>query len=640
MLRRTHALAVLALAGLAAGGGAGIGAGVAQAAPGDIGYQDFSYAPASGSITGSKPESKLWFNDGSWWASMYAPAAGGYTIHRLDRTTHTWISTGTPIDDRPFSRADALWTGSKLYVASHAFAEQGAPGSGARLYRYSYSSAKKAYSLDSGFPVAINATTSETLVIDRDTTGTLWATWTAGNQVWVTHTTTGDGAWAAPSILPGSPALDPDDISSIIAFGGKVGVMYSDQVATDEKVRFAVHQDGAPPGAWSTEIVPTGALPDDHINLKADATGNIFAAVKTSETLGSRPLTLLLKRSPGGTWTSTTFGTVSNSHTRPIVLLDAAGGKLHMFATCPQPPSTSGQAGGDICEKTTSMADPAFTANGSGTPVIRNAGSPQMNDVTSTKQSVTPASGIVVLANDNVTNRYWHAEEPVSGVVALPPPDASFTSSPASGVAPVTVQFTDTSTGGPNVWSWDFGDGTGSTARSPAHTYGTPGTYTVTLTAANANGSTVAIHEGAVTVLPPEAVLAPAPPPGVLTPAPAPVVTGAKSTSATRRLGLHTKRLSKGRVRIIGTLRPELPRARVVLQLRRGKRWVTVRTTLVRHLRAGISEFRFTVTRRRASARYRVILAPKSGAPHGLVASRAQAVRGTAHHRRHRHHRR
>ena len=260
-----------------------------------------------------------------------------------------------------------------------------------------------------------------------------------------------------------------------------------------------------------------------------------------------------------------------------------------------------------------------------------------MNDVTSTKQSVTPASGIVVLANDNVTNRYWHAEEPVSGVVVLPTPNAAFTSAPAGGTAPVTVQFTDTSTGGPNVWSWDFGDGTGSTERNPSHTYATPGTYTVTLTAANANGSTVAIHEGAVTVTAPPG--APGVPPGdVLIPAPVPqVVTGAKSTQAKRRIGLRLERLSKRRVRIIGTLRPELSRARVILQLRSGKRWRTVRTTLVRRLRAGISEFSFTVKRRRTSARYRVILAPKSGAPHGLVATRAQAVRGTSrkHHRRH-----
>lgn len=59
---------------------------------------------------------------------------------------------------------------------------------------------------------------------------------------------------------------------------------------------------------------------------------------------------------------------------------------------------------------------------------------------------------------------------------------ASFTYIPATPVAGQPVQFTDTSTGGPTSWSWDLGDGGGSTDRNPSHTYAQTGTYTVTLT--------------------------------------------------------------------------------------------------------------------------------------------------------------
>lgn len=52
-----------------------------------------------------------------------------------------------------------------------------------------------------------------------------------------------------------------------------------------------------------------------------------------------------------------------------------------------------------------------------------------------------------------------------------------------------TVQFTDTSTGSPTSWLWNFGDATTSTSQNPTKTYSTPGTYTVTLTATNAGGS-------------------------------------------------------------------------------------------------------------------------------------------------------
>ena len=47
-----------------------------------------------------------------------------------------------------------------------------------------------------------------------------------------------------------------------------------------------------------------------------------------------------------------------------------------------------------------------------------------------------------------------------------------------------TVTFVNNSTGS-DVYSWDFGDGRTSTAKSPTHTYDTTGTYTVCLTVTN-----------------------------------------------------------------------------------------------------------------------------------------------------------
>ena len=76
----------------------------------------------------------------------------------------------------------------------------------------------------------------------------------------------------------------------------------------------------------------------------------------------------------------------------------------------------------------------------------------------------------------------------VVGSVPGPAPVANFTANVTSGVAPLTVTFTDESTGAA-TWSWNFGDGATSTEQNPTHTYVTAGTYTVTLTVTNTAGS-------------------------------------------------------------------------------------------------------------------------------------------------------
>ncbi len=77
-------------------------------------------------------------------------------------------------------------------------------------------------------------------------------------------------------------------------------------------------------------------------------------------------------------------------------------------------------------------------------------------------------------------------------LAATTAPTASFRISLSSGGAPLTVEFTDTSTDAPTSWSWNFGDGATSALKSPTHVFRTPGTYAVTLTVSNAYGSSSA----------------------------------------------------------------------------------------------------------------------------------------------------
>lgn len=86
-----------------------------------------------------------------------------------------------------------------------------------------------------------------------------------------------------------------------------------------------------------------------------------------------------------------------------------------------------------------------------------------------------------------------------------PIPVANFSADQLSGVAPLTVTFTDLSSNAPSAWSWTFGNGatrTGTTLaeQNPTYTYDTPGSYTVTLTASNVNGSDVETKDAYITV--------------------------------------------------------------------------------------------------------------------------------------------
>ncbi len=71
-------------------------------------------------------------------------------------------------------------------------------------------------------------------------------------------------------------------------------------------------------------------------------------------------------------------------------------------------------------------------------------------------------------------------------------PAAGFSAAPRSGPRPLDVDFTNSSTAGSSPITtvlWDFGDGATSPAMNPFHSYGAPGTYTVSLTVTTADGS-------------------------------------------------------------------------------------------------------------------------------------------------------
>jgi PKD repeat protein len=87
------------------------------------------------------------------------------------------------------------------------------------------------------------------------------------------------------------------------------------------------------------------------------------------------------------------------------------------------------------------------------------------------------------------------------------PPVAEFSATNTTGCGPLSVSFSDASTGSPTSWLWTFTGGTPatSTSQNPTVVYNAPGTYAVTLRATNQFGNNTITKQSFVTVQPPVA---------------------------------------------------------------------------------------------------------------------------------------
>jgi PKD repeat protein len=141
-------------------------------------------------------------------------------------------------------------------------------------------------------------------------------------------------------------------------------------------------------------------------------------------------------------------------------------------------------------EQTDLTADPGATNNVSSSLAVY--------DTTPTTAGSYTATPIISLS----TGIGWAGI--AAYAVGTPPgpvaPTADFTATPLTGISPLAVTFTDTSSGTPTSWAWTFGDSGTSTSQNPSHTYTSAGTYTVTLTATNAQGSDGETKTGYITV--------------------------------------------------------------------------------------------------------------------------------------------
>lgn len=102
---------------------------------------------------------------------------------------------------------------------------------------------------------------------------------------------------------------------------------------------------------------------------------------------------------------------------------------------------------------------------------------------------------VILTVRDNAGNEVTRSRDLIVGSTPTPTPtptpeplQVNFNSDIKEGFEPLTVKFTDLSTGNPTKWLWDFGDGSKATQKDPVHKYLFKGKYSVSLTCENDAG--------------------------------------------------------------------------------------------------------------------------------------------------------
>jgi PKD repeat protein len=328
--------------------------------------------------------------------------------------------------------------------------------------------------------------------------------WSPGNQTTQSITVTASGNYSvmatalgcsSATAVPVTVTVNPTPAVPTITTSGPTSFCIGGNVVLTSSS--ATNNTWTPGGATTQSITATAS--GSYTVQVSNGFGCTATSAPTVVTASAQPTTPTITPSgpttfcAGGSVTLTSSSGANNTwspggQTGPSILVTANGSYTVVVtnqgcASNPSAPVTITVQPLPVAQYTATTAGliASFTDNSLNTPISWNWNFGDGN--TSTLQNPThtyaaAGSYSVCLTATNACGINVSCQT----VTVCQPPVAAFSNSANL----LQLSFTDASTGGPTTWSWDFGDGGTSTSQNPTHTYATPGTYNVCLTATNA----------------------------------------------------------------------------------------------------------------------------------------------------------
>jgi hypothetical protein len=265
--------------------------------------------------TADKPQSKLWYQDDSWWALL--PRSSGPSLWQ--RTAAGWKEhpeVNQTLQNIP-GRAD-------VWAEKDAVTAVGVSPDSLVVFRLIPNHGQFKTQILAALKIPIKENI-ETATIARDAKGAWWVAADGNTSIYIWHSTDGH-TWSKAILL--KEGVSKDDICTVTRIKGAVLVIWSNQ--KDQAVQCRQHQNNTPPDHWSAETnIETGhETADDHLHTALTSDGTLWLVTKNSVDSNAFPQLVLRVRHPSdGSWSNFPYAprTPQAEPSRPVIIATPTG---------------------------------------------------------------------------------------------------------------------------------------------------------------------------------------------------------------------------------------------------------------------------------------------------------------------------